>query len=38
MYFGIPGTGFADRYRILKEKSRIMPSLAIGWMGLSFLI
>lgn len=31
------GTGFADGYRLLKEESRIMPSLAIGWMDLSFL-
>lgn len=30
------GTGFADGYRLLKE-SRIMPSLAVGWMDLSFL-
>lgn len=38
MYFGKMGTGFADGYRVLKEESRIMPSLATGWMDLSFLI
>lgn len=32
------GTGFADRYKMLKEESRIMPNLAIGWIDLSFLI
>lgn len=38
MYFGKTRTGFADGCRILREESRIMPSLAAGWMDLSFLI